>query len=84
MNVEIKRFSDSDEDFAKATECRKSRLKQELRYYPLLFSQKNSLLRTLAYPLIHTPLDANLKILLEMSAGPAQKMRCGCECADML
>ena len=23
MNVEIKRFSDSDEDFAKATECRK-------------------------------------------------------------
>jgi hypothetical protein len=37
------------------------------------FSQKNSLLRTLAYPLIHTPLDANLRILLEMSAGPAQK-----------
>jgi len=23
MNVEIKRFSDSDEDFAKTTECRK-------------------------------------------------------------
>lgn len=43
MNVEIKRFSDSDEDFAKATECRKkSRLKQELRYYPVTLFHKRT------------------------------------------
>lgn len=74
MNVEIKRFSDSNEDFAKNTECRKKPFEARVtllsRYS---FSQKNGLLRTLAYPMIHTPLYANLRILLEMSAGPAQK-----------
>lgn len=75
MNVEIKRFSDSDEDFAKKTlnaakKPFEARVTLLSRYS---FSQKNGLLRTLAYPMIHTPLYANLRILLEMSAGPAQK-----------
>jgi len=44
MNVEIKRFSDSDEDFAKATECRKKAVwSKSYVTIPLLFFTKEQL-----------------------------------------
>ena len=57
MNVEIKCFSDSMRTLPKPQNAAKSCLKQESRYY---FSQKNGLLRTPAYPLIHMP--GNFKV----------------------
>jgi len=44
MNVEIKRFSDSDEDFAKTTECRKKAVwSKSYVTIPLLFFTKEQL-----------------------------------------
>jgi len=52
----------------------KSRLKQELRYYPVTLFRKGTDCRVRwRIPLIHMPLDANLRIHPAMTAEKAEK-----------
>lgn len=75
MNVEIKRFSDSNEDFAKKTlnaakKPFEARVTLLSRYS---FPPKNGLPRIPGYPLTHTLLDAKLRCSSVTTAEKAQK-----------